>query len=78
MRISGGYDYNGASYCFISLHGDFKWVYCELLKHMKKWNVRVGRIFVDDYWKYSVLVYARSILIIRVTNWHICSYSREG
>ena len=78
MKISGGFVCNGAKYLFTSLEGDFKWVYGELLKYMKKWSVPLGDIFVDDEKRYTVFVCAKCILLYRCNDGHVCSFRREG
>ena len=76
-RICGGTIHNGARYEFVSLSGDFKWVYCELLKHMKKWASICGHITVNDNWLYSVLVRDNYIRIYRWKDGYVCTYRRE-
>lgn len=78
MRICGKVLYNGARYEFISLRGDFKFVYCQLLKHMKKWSVRWGDIYVDGDGKYTVYVGDSNLLIYRWSDHKECAYNREG
>ncbi len=77
MKISGVIIHNGARYEFISLSGDFKFVYRNLLSHMKKWGVRFGHIDIDGDWKYSVCVGADYILINRWPKFKICLYNRK-
>lgn len=78
MKISGGFVCNGAKYLFTSLDGDFKWVYRQLLKYMKKWAVRLGDIYVDGDGKYTVYVGDSNILIFRWADHKECAYNREG
>ena len=78
MKISGGFVCNGAKYLFTSLEGDFKWVYRQLLKHMKKWNVLYGQIYVNDEKRYTVYVRDKCIRIYRCIDGHRCSYRRDG
>lgn len=76
MRISGEYDYNGARYMFISLQGDFKWVYRQLLMHMKKWNILCGQINVNDELRYTVFVCKKCIFLYRCNDGRVCSFRR--
>ena len=76
MTIRGYFDCNGAQYAFVSLQGDFKWVYRELLKYMKKWSIKHGQIDVDDMPKYSVFVRDNCIRVYRCIDGHRCSYRR--
>ena len=77
-HIRGWFVCNGAQYAFVSLEGDFKWVYYNLLKHMKKWKIRGGYISVNDKIRYFVFVRAMSIRIYRSIDGHNCVYKREG
>ena len=77
MRICGTIFHNGAVYEFISLSGDFKWVYHKLLKYMKKWNELRGHIDVNDSWKYTITVNSTYIMVSRWSDSKTCIYSRE-
>ena len=78
MEIRGKVLRNGACYEFVSLHGDFKFVYRQLLMHMKKWGIRWGDIYVDGDGKYSVYVGGIVIMIYRFSDCMSCTYKREG
>ena len=78
MEVRGWFIYNGAQYGFVSLHGDFKWVYGELLKYMKKWSIRCGQIDVNDECRYYVFVRDKYIRIYRCIDGYIWLYDREG
>ena len=76
MKVRGWFICNGAEYAFVSLHGDFKWVYGELLKYMKKWSIKHGQIDVNDEKRYTVFVCAKCILLYRCNDGHVCSFRR--
>lgn len=78
MDVRGWFICNGAKYAFVSLKGDVKWVYRELLKYMKKWSIKHGQIDVNDEKRYTVFVRDKCIRIYRCIDGHRCSYRREG
>ena len=78
MEVRGWFICNGVQYAFVSLKGDVKWVYRELLKYMKKWSIRRAQIDVNDECRYYVFVRDKRIRIYRCIDGHRCSYRREG
>ena len=78
MEVRGWFICNGAQYAFVSLKGDVKWVYRELLKYMKKWSIRWGQIDVNDECRYYVFVLEKYIQIYRCIDGYIWLYDREG
>ena len=78
MEVRGWFISNGAQYAFVSLKGDFKWVYGELLKYMKKWSIKHGQIDVDGVQRYTVFVCDKCIFLYRCNDGHVCSFRREG
>lgn len=78
MRIEGYFLHNGARFGFVSLEGNSKWVFYNLLKYMKNWAIPQGTIYANGKREYDVFSCNDYIRIYRCKDGYMWKYKRDG